>query len=53
MKFTRTSRVQRGGAKLVSLLVWALIAIGVLFAVKYFQDRNNDITIRLPKVEVR
>lgn len=53
MNITGTSPAPKGGAKLVPILAWVLIAAGVLFAVKYFQDRNNDITIRLPKVEVR
>jgi len=46
------STCQKGGGSLYSFVVGALLAIVVLAAVKYFHDRDNDINIHLPKVEV-
>jgi len=53
MKSTDRGRPQKGEAKLVSILVWASIAFGILFSVEYFQNRNNGIMVQPPKVEAR
>ncbi len=42
----------KAGLNFYSIAAGILIAIAVLATVKYFHDRNNDVTIHLPKVEV-
>lgn len=47
------SNNQKGEAKIYYVVLGILLAIGVFFAVKNYQDHRNDITIHLPKVDVR
>ena len=42
----------KGGGNLSSVVAGALVVIAILAAIKYFHDRDNDITIHLPQVEV-
>ena len=46
------SNNQKGEVKVYYVVLGILLAIGVFFAVKNYQDHQNDITIHLPKVEV-
>ena len=43
---------QKGQTTTYAVVLGFLIAVGLFVAVKYFHDRDNDITIHLPKVEV-
>ena len=52
MKSTGKKFGQKGALNLTSIVAGVLIVIAILAAVKYFHDRDNDITIHLPKVEV-
>jgi len=51
MKLMVKSNNQKGVSNMYFVVVGVLITVGVFFAIKYFQDRNNDITIHLPKIE--
>jgi hypothetical protein len=44
---------QKGAGNLYYIVMGAVIVLVGLSAVKYFHDRDNDITIHIPKVEVR
>jgi hypothetical protein len=52
MKLMGKNTGSKGGGNLYSIVVGALVVIAILAAIKYFHDRDNDITIHLPKVEV-
>jgi hypothetical protein len=43
---------QKGFGKIFYILIGALLAIAILFTLKHFHDKNNGLTIQLPKVEV-
>jgi low temperature requirement protein LtrA len=43
---------QKGESTTYYVVLGFLIAVGLFVAVKYFHDRDNDITVHLPKVEV-
>ncbi len=43
---------QNGGSQIYYVIVGILIAIGIFFAVKDYHDRNGDVTIHIPRVEV-
>ena len=43
---------QKGETNTYYIFLGVLLTIGLLFAVKYFHDRNNDIDIHVPRVEV-
>lgn len=43
---------ERGETTTYAIVLGFLIAVLLFVAVKYFHDRNNDITIHLPRVEV-
>jgi hypothetical protein len=42
---------QKGVTSVNFLLLGVLIIFGAVFAFKYFQERSNDITIHLPRIE--
>ena len=46
------SNNQKGETKIYFVVLGILLAIGVFFAIKNYQDHRNDINIHLPKVEV-
>jgi hypothetical protein len=46
------SKNQKGQTTTYAVVIGFLIAVGLFVMVKYFHDRDNDITIHLPKVEV-
>lgn len=52
MNLISKTNAQKGETNMGYIVVGILIAIGVFFAIKYFHDRNNDITIHMPKIEV-
>lgn len=43
---------QKGQTSFLSIVLVALAIVGVVLLVQYFKDRNNDITIHVPKVKV-
>jgi hypothetical protein len=43
---------QKGEATTYYVVMGFLIAVGVFAAVKYFHDRDNDINVHLPRIEV-
>ena len=43
---------EKGDGNLYSIVAVALLIIVVFAATKYFHDRDNDITVHLPRVEV-
>lgn len=52
MKLISKSHGQKGETSLMYIVVAVLIVAGVIYAVKYYQDRNRDIVIHVPHVEV-
>ena len=55
MKFMGKTKSQKGGTKLGYILVGAVLAVGVIFLIGYFQDRDHyghDLRIHVPHVEV-
>jgi len=52
MKFTGGYRGQKGEAKFVYILLGVTLTIAVIFLVHYFQDRNQDVVVHVPHVEV-
>jgi hypothetical protein len=44
---------QKGAGNLYYILMGAVIILVGLAVVNYFHDRDNDVTIHLPKVEIR
>ena len=46
------SKQQKGDMDLSSILMVMVIAVGIYFTIQYFKNRNNDIVIHVPKVEV-
>ena len=42
----------KGGASMSYIVIGVLLALAVVFAVKYFHDRDNGAVIQLPKVDV-
>jgi|GEM_PF-5174689 len=51
MKPTSRNNLQKGETSANFLLLGVLIILAAVFAFNYFQDRNNVITIHLPRVE--
>ena len=43
---------QKGEANMLYVVVAILIVVGVFYALKHYQDRNHDIVIHVPHVEV-
>jgi len=43
---------KKGEGNLYYIVVGALLAIGILYSIKYYHDRDNDITVHIPHVEV-
>jgi hypothetical protein len=43
---------EKGSGNVNSIVMGVLLVIAVLAAIKYFHDRDNDVTIHLPNVEV-
>jgi low temperature requirement protein LtrA len=43
---------EKGETTTYAVVLGFLIAVLLFVVVKYFHDRNNDITIHLPRVEV-
>jgi hypothetical protein len=52
MKLLGKSNGQKGEATTYYVVLGFLIAVGVFAAVKYFHDRDNDINVHLPRIEV-
>ena len=52
MKITNRNNSQKGGTNIGFVLMGIAITLVVMFAITHFKDRNNDITIHLPKIEV-
>jgi hypothetical protein len=52
MKFMVKINGQKGESTTYYVVLGFLIAVGLFVVVKYFHDRDNDITVHLPKVEV-
>lgn len=52
MKLTHQTINQKGQTNMYYVVVGIVITLGVLFAVKYFHDRDNDIVIHPPHIEV-
>ncbi|HTC21857.1 MAG TPA: hypothetical protein VK859_13460 [bacterium] len=52
MKISGKSSNQKGESTTYYVVLGFLIAVGLFVTVKYFHDRDNDITVHLPKVEV-
>jgi len=50
MKFDRA--VQKGGTTANTLLMGIVIAILIIFGIKYYNDHHNDIVIHPPHIEV-
>jgi hypothetical protein len=44
---------QKGAASLFYIALGVLMTVGVIYAMNHYQGRHHDITIKLPKVEVR
>ncbi len=52
MKLFEKNNSQKGEATTYYVVLGFLIAVGVFVAVKYFHDRDNDVTVHLPRIEV-
>ncbi len=50
--FQNRSKNQKGQTTTYAVVLGFLIAVGLFVAIKYFYDRDNDINIHLPRVEV-
>jgi hypothetical protein len=46
------SNNQKGQTTTYAVVVGFLAAVSLFVAIKYFHDRNNDIVVHIPKVEV-
>ena len=53
MKLMNKSNGQKGAASLAYIALGILITIGSIYMINRYQDRNHNITIHVPKVEVR
>lgn len=53
MNHSRKSKDRKGAASLTYIALGILITLGAIYAINHYQDRNHDITIHVPKVEVR
>ena len=53
MRLISEKNGQRGEAGMMFVLVAVVITIGIYYGIQHYQDRNHDITIHVPHVEVR
>lgn len=53
MKLIGKSSAQKGQSGIVSVLVVIAIGFGVYFVVNHYKNRNNDIVIHVPQIQVR
>jgi hypothetical protein len=44
---------QKDSSSLLYIFVGIALTIGAIYALQHFEGRNRDITIHVPKVEVR
>ncbi|GEM_PF-2611455 len=49
---TNKNQAQRGETGLSAVLLAAVILVGIYFTFQYFKNRNNDVVIHVPKIEV-
>jgi hypothetical protein len=52
MNLMKKVKSQKGQTNVGYVLVGVVITVCVLFAIKYYQDRNHDVTIHVPQIEV-
>jgi hypothetical protein len=52
MKAMNKLKDQKGGA-IFYVALGVLITVGAIYALNHYQGRHHDITVKLPKVEVR
>jgi hypothetical protein len=52
MKLMDKGNSQKGQTGLMTILVVVGLGVGVFFLIKHYKNRNNDIVIHIPKVEV-
>ncbi len=53
MKSTAKTINQKGETSANFILLGVLIILAAVFAISYFQNRNDVITIHLPRIETR
>jgi hypothetical protein len=52
MKHNPKAKTKKGAAPLAYVLVGVVITVGILLAIWTFQQRNHDITVHVPTVDV-
>ena len=52
MKLANKSNAQKGQTGLLTILVVVGLGVGIFYLINHYKNRNNDIVIHVPKVEV-
>ena len=52
MKHNPKSKTKKGAAPLAYILAGVVITIGILFALWTYQQRNHDVVVHVPTVDV-
>ena len=52
MELLKKNNGQKAQTGFLTIVIVLALAVGVFFVVKHYKDKNNNITIHIPKVEV-